>query len=223
MRRTVVSTARQTVARPSPTARATAPVRIVMEHRARIALSMAGPGATSAAVHSPATVRARARAMARVSPSVAMAKAMLHEPVKAGAVLTRPAMVSSAAVKMRRETVKLAAAATRQHVMVNPVTAPTRRVTVMPAAVARHHVMVMLAALTRLPATVRQARMRRSPGATGRAVAVFLRKRRAAIAPRPVPLTSVARIAGATAAKVEAETRAERQSKVPHEYVHVVA
>lgn len=83
--------------------------------------------------------------------------------------------------------------------------------------------MVMLAALTRLPATVRQARMRRSPGATGRAVAVFLRKRRAAIAPRPVPLTSVARIAGATAAKVEAETRAERQSKVPHEYVDVVA
>ena len=67
--------------------------------------------------------------------------------------------------------------------------------------------------------------MRRSPGATGLAVAVLLRKNPAAIAPRPVPLTTVARIAGATAvkAKVAAETRAERQSKVPHEYVHVVA
>lgn len=54
------------------------------------------------------------------------------------------------------------------------------------------------------------ARTRRSHGATGPGVAVFLTVRRAAMVDKVVPHASVPRIAGATVARTEAATRAER-------------
>lgn len=66
-------------------------------------------------------------------------------------------------------------------------------------------------------------RTRRSPGATGPGVAVFLTVRHAARVGKVVPHASVPRIAGATVATIEAATRAEQTQQEFHEYVDVVA